>query len=97
MKGSLYCSLPFRLMGKEATRFIASMVPHTESTRGGNVFRYVSRLVSALAEPPETRNIYWHCYFTDEAKKGLYSPAMRESQRYRVYLPPGYGQSDASL
>ncbi len=79
MKGSLYFSLPFRLMGKKMTNLVASMVPHTETTRGRNMFRYMSRLVSALAEPPETRNIYWHCFFTGEAKKELYSDTMHNA------------------
>lgn len=49
------------------------------------MFRYMSRLISALAEPPATRNIYWHCIFTGEAKKELYTPAMQSGLTHDAF------------
>ncbi|MDI6756537.1 MAG: asparagine synthase (glutamine-hydrolyzing) [Endomicrobiia bacterium] len=77
MKGSLYLSLPFKILGKNITAGIAKMIPHTETTGARNIFRYMSRLISALAEPPQMRHIYWHCIFTAEAKDKLYSDFMK--------------------
>lgn len=77
MKGSLFFSFPFQLLGDKATRFIARMIPHTETTKGKNIFRYISRLISGLAEPPARRNIYWNCFFTNTAKDMLYSDKMK--------------------
>lgn len=73
MKASLYFSLPFRLLGSSAMSRIAQWVPHTETTKGRNMFRYASRLLSALAEPPEIRNVYWFSFFTPAAKERLYT------------------------
>ncbi len=85
MKGSLYFSLPFQLLGKNITQKIASIIPRTETTKGKNVFRYMSRLLSALAEPPEIRNIHWHRIFTNEAKKSLYSEMFKEKMYNSQY------------
>jgi asparagine synthase (glutamine-hydrolysing) len=49
------------------------MIPRTETTRGRNMFRYLSRLLSALAEPPELRNVSWYSCFSPLAKESLYS------------------------
>lgn len=77
LKGSMYFSFPFQLIGRSATEKLASLLPHTETTQGHNMFRYAYRLITALSEPPEMRNIYWHCFFTDDAKKLLYSDDMK--------------------
>jgi len=77
MKGSMLFSLPFRLMGDRATKCLAGLVPHTETTKGKNKFRYISRLISGLSEPPARRNVYWHCFFTGDAKEALYSDKMK--------------------
>jgi asparagine synthase (glutamine-hydrolysing) len=89
MKGSLYFSLPFHLMGRRLTEHLARLIPHTETTKGKNMFRYMSRLVAALAEPPEIRNACWHSIFTPEAKHLLYSDgfAMQLTQNAFDYLP----------
>jgi asparagine synthase (glutamine-hydrolysing) len=77
LKGSLFFSFPFQLIGRNATEKLARLIPNTESTRGKNLFRYMYRLVTALSEPPEMRNIYWHAFFTNDAKKQLYSDRMK--------------------
>jgi len=85
MKGSLYLSWIFSLLGRDITRWISELIPHTETTRGRNIFRYISRAVSALAEPPEMRHIYWHCIFNAEARRGLYTSGMKDNL-IKVYL-----------
>lgn len=89
MKGSMYFSLPFRLLGRRGTEAFARIIPHTETTKGRNMFRYMSRLVSALAEPPEIRNAYWHSIFTPEAKRLLYTDGFKDhlTQSAFSYLP----------
>ena len=77
MKGSMYFAFPFRLLGEKGTKLISSMVPHTETTEGRNMFRYISRLISGLSEPPARRNVYWNCFFTETAKQSLYSDKMK--------------------
>ena len=78
MKGSMVFAFPFRLMGEKATKFIAGLVPHTETAKGKNMFRYMSRLISGLSEPPARRNVFWHCFFTATAKEELYSDNMKQ-------------------
>lgn len=78
MKGSLYFAFPFQIFGKKITEKLASLIPHTETTRGKNIFRYFSRLISALSEPAKLRNIQWHCFFTNEAKEKLYTDNMKK-------------------
>jgi asparagine synthase (glutamine-hydrolysing) len=77
LKGSLYFSFPFQMIGSKATEKLARLLPHTETTKGHNIFRYMYRLITALSEPPEMRNIYWHAFFTNDAKKLLYSDSMK--------------------
>lgn len=73
MKGSIYCSWPFRMLGKNATEKILSLFPDNESAKAKSKIRYLHRLVSALAEPPEIRDILWHCFFRNEVKEKLYT------------------------
>jgi len=61
------------------------MIPHTETTRGKNMFRYVSRLISGLSEPPSRRNVDWFCFFTNDAKNSLYSDAMKARIKSDAY------------
>lgn len=77
MKASLYFSFPFQLLGKTITEKIASLVPRSETTKGKNILRYISRLISALSDLPERRNIQWHCIFTNEIKQKLYTDFMK--------------------
>ncbi|MFH1368217.1 MAG: asparagine synthase (glutamine-hydrolyzing) [Elusimicrobiota bacterium] len=77
LKGSLYFAFPFQLIGRTATEKLARLLPHTETTKGRNMFRYMYRLITALSEPPAMRNIYWHCFFTNDAKQLLYSDQMK--------------------
>lgn len=79
MKGSVYMSFPFQLLGKNITEKIASFIPYAQTTKGKNIFRYIYRLITALSEPPERRNINWHCFFTNEQKEELYSDNMKKN------------------
>ncbi len=73
LKGSKYFSLPFQILGKEFTEKFSSLVPHTETSKPKSKFRYMYRLMSALAEPPQTRNVLWHCFFDNKTKYRIYS------------------------
>jgi asparagine synthase (glutamine-hydrolysing) len=77
MKGSILLHPLFRLMGGKATGFIAGIVPHTETAEAKAPFRYISRLISGLSEPPALRNARWHSIFTDTDKARLYSDRMK--------------------
>jgi asparagine synthase (glutamine-hydrolysing) len=81
MKGSSYFSFPFRLMGRKMTGALSALIPHVETSKSSNAFRYAYRLVSALAEPPEIRHIIWHSFFTNEAKYRIYSEDMHSAFR----------------
>ncbi|MFH1541426.1 MAG: asparagine synthase (glutamine-hydrolyzing), partial [Elusimicrobiota bacterium] len=81
MKGSLYFSWPFQILGKKNTEKLSSLIPF----RDKKYFRYLRRLVSALSEPPELRNIQWHCFFTNEAKQKLYSDNMKKNLHQNTY------------
>ncbi|MFA5859208.1 MAG: asparagine synthase (glutamine-hydrolyzing) [Elusimicrobiota bacterium] len=81
MKGSLYAGLPFKLLGRKNTLRLAEMLPHTETAGNIKMFRYMYRLVSALAEPPQRRNVYWHSYFDNTAKDKIYSVDMRNDMK----------------
>ncbi|OQA91406.1 MAG: Asparagine synthetase (glutamine-hydrolyzing) 1 [Elusimicrobia bacterium ADurb.Bin231] len=70
MKGSLYFSFPFRVLGRNLTNIAASLIPFKKNKK---YFRYLYRLVSALSEPPELRNIQWHCFFNREMKDSIYT------------------------
>jgi len=85
MKGSMYFSFPFRLLGEKGTKLISRIVPHTETTRGKNMFRYVSRLISGLSETPARRNVDWFCFFTNDAKQNLYSDKMKSEIKSDAY------------
>lgn len=78
MKGSILFSAPFRLLGDKGTKLLASLVPRTETTKGRNMFRYISKMIAGLAEPASRRNVYWHCFFTGEAKDLLYTDDMKQ-------------------
>jgi asparagine synthase (glutamine-hydrolysing) len=77
-KGSLYFSPPFQIIGKTLTLQLASLIPHIETAKARNIFRYMYRLFYALHERPERRIILWHCFFDNEAKYRIYSDMMRE-------------------
>ncbi|OGS22588.1 MAG: asparagine synthase (glutamine-hydrolyzing) [Elusimicrobia bacterium RIFOXYA2_FULL_39_19] len=77
MKGSAYFGFPFRLMGKNLTKHLANLIPHTESANAKSKFRYMNRMFSALAETPGRRNAIWHCYFDNETKNRIYSKEMK--------------------
>lgn len=77
MKGSKYASIPFRLLGKDITCKLASLLPKIETTKEKHVFKHMNRLFSALAEPPEKRNVIWHSFFTDDVKFRIYSNDMK--------------------
>jgi len=79
MKASMYFGWPFRLMGQSFSKKIASIIPHVETTKGKNMFRYMSRLVAALGEPPPVRNINWHTFFTSQARNAIYTDDMKAS------------------
>ena len=74
MKGSLYFSFPFQILGKNITEKLSSLIPF----KNKKYFRYLRRLVSALSEPAKLRNIQWHCFFSNEAKKNLYTDNMKK-------------------
>jgi len=74
MKGSLYFAFPFQILGKKITEKLSSLVPFKDK----KYFRYLRRLVSALSEPPELRNIQWHRFFSNEAKEKLYTDNMKK-------------------
>ncbi|PKM92588.1 MAG: asparagine synthetase B, partial [Elusimicrobia bacterium HGW-Elusimicrobia-4] len=81
MKGSIYFSLPFQILGKNITEKIASLIPFKDK----KYFRYLRRLVSALSEPAELRNIQWHCFFTNEEKEKLYADNMKKNLYNNCY------------
>lgn len=85
MKGSIYMSFPFRILGKNITEKLASFIPYAQTTKGKNIFRYIYRLITALSEPPERRNINWHCFFTNEQKEKLYSDNLKENLYNSAY------------
>ena len=74
MKGSVYLSLPFQILGKNTTEKFSSLIPF----KNKKYFRYLRRLVSALSEPAKLRNIQWHCFFSNEAKENLYTDNMKK-------------------
>jgi asparagine synthase (glutamine-hydrolysing) len=78
IKGSQVLGVPFRLLGKEGTRRLASVLPQVETTKSKSMFKHMHRLFSALAEPPERRNMLWHSYFTHETKMRVYGRDMKE-------------------
>lgn len=87
LKGSKYASLPFRLLGKGITHKLTSLLPRVETTKPKSLFRYMNRLFSALAEPPEIRNVIWHSFFTNDLKYSIYSQDMynqfKDNDSYR--------------
>ncbi|MBN1384052.1 MAG: asparagine synthase (glutamine-hydrolyzing) [Elusimicrobia bacterium] len=85
MKGSIYMSFPFQILGKTITKKLASLIPYAHTTKGRNIFRYIHRLLIALSEAPERRNINWHCFFTNEQKQELYSDNMKENLYNKGY------------
>ncbi|MDD5688003.1 MAG: asparagine synthase (glutamine-hydrolyzing) [Elusimicrobia bacterium] len=74
MKGSLYFSFPFQILGKKLTENLASLIPF----KNKKYFRYLWRLISALSEPVALRNIQWHYFFSNEAKENLYTDNMQK-------------------
>ena len=74
MKGSIYFSLPFQILGKNTTKKLSSLIPF----KNKKYFRYLQRLVSALSEPPKLRNIQWHCFFSNELKEKIYTEKMKK-------------------
>jgi len=82
MKGSMYFSLPFQLIGKKNTEKLAAIIPYKKSKK---YFRYLYRMVSSLSEPPALRNINWHCFFSNDAKENLYSDKFKSILTYNAY------------
>ncbi|MEW6556589.1 MAG: asparagine synthase (glutamine-hydrolyzing) [Elusimicrobiota bacterium] len=85
MKGALYFSPLFRMLGKKLTGKIANLIPHTETAVGKNIFRYISRFIQGLPNRAATRNIQWHCYFTNEIKENLYTDNMKKNLYNNAY------------
>jgi len=77
-KASLCFSPLFQIIGKTLTLQLASLIPHIETAKARNIFRYMYRLFYALYEKPARRIILWHCFFDNEAKYKIYSDMMRE-------------------
>jgi len=73
MKGSLYCSFLFQILGKKFTLYLSSLLPHIETSKSKNIFRYLYRLTSALPYPAAKRHVLWHRFFTNELKSQIYS------------------------
>jgi len=82
MKSSMLLSIPFQILGKQITSRISSMIP---SAKEKTLLRSVSRLISALSDSPERRNIQWHCFFSNESKKGLYTDNMENALQSDAY------------
>ncbi|MEW6039947.1 MAG: asparagine synthase (glutamine-hydrolyzing) [Elusimicrobiota bacterium] len=79
MKGGMYFGLPFQILGKTITAKLTSLIPHTETDKPKSKFRYIYRLLSALAERPAVRNVLWHAFFENETKLAIYSDDMKET------------------
>ncbi|OGS44957.1 MAG: asparagine synthase (glutamine-hydrolyzing) [Elusimicrobia bacterium RIFOXYD2_FULL_34_15] len=82
MKGSMFFSFPFQMLGSNLTKKIASFIPYSEEKR---FFRYMKRMISALSNSPELRNLQWHYYFSNEAKEKLYTNSMKQNFNNNTY------------
>jgi len=78
MKGSLYFSWLFQILGKKLTEKILNLIPLTETAEGKNIFRHIFRFIHELPNSAEIRNIQWHCFFSNEAKEYLYTDNMKK-------------------
>lgn len=85
MKGSLCFSIPFRLLGRGFTKMVTNLIPHTETTEGKNKFRYLSRLLSGLSEPPNLRNVIWFAFVNNQTKEAIYSDHMKSQIQQDAY------------
>ena len=77
LKGSKFFSWPFQILGKNFTEKFSKLIPYTETSKPKSKFRYMYRLISALSEPPERRNVLWHCFFDNNTKYRIYSENMK--------------------
>src|SRR3989339_367936 len=82
MKGSMFFSFPFQMLGSNLTKKIASFIPYSEEKR---FFRYMKRMISALSNSPELRNLQWHYYSSNEAKEKLYTNSMKQNFNNNTY------------
>lgn len=78
MKASLWQSIPFQLLPKKLVHSLINLIPQTETVKAKSPFRHLHRFASALTDPPERRNILWHCIFNNQIKYWMYSPMMKE-------------------
>ncbi|MFH1784734.1 MAG: asparagine synthase (glutamine-hydrolyzing) [bacterium] len=65
----------YKYSGGKIVNRILDLFPESSNQR--NLLRKAKRFSSALFEPPEYRNIRWHCFFNNEQKMKLYSKNMR--------------------
>jgi asparagine synthase (glutamine-hydrolysing) len=54
-------------------------LPHSTNRR--NFLRRLKRFVRGIAEPPERRYVRWICFFDNEMKGDLYTPAFNDLNR----------------
>lgn len=85
MKGSLYFSWLFQILGRKLTEKISNLIPLTETAEGKNIFRHISRFIHGLPDSAEIRNIRWHCFFTNEEKEKLYTDNMKKILHNNAY------------
>ena len=67
------------------TKNIASFIFGSKSANETKYLRYMNRLISALSDPPELRNLQWHYYFSNEAKNILYTDKMKQNFNSNPY------------
>ncbi|MGA2091727.1 MAG: asparagine synthase (glutamine-hydrolyzing), partial [Endomicrobiales bacterium] len=78
MKGSSLVALPFRVLGKAGTQFLARSVACQATGRAETALRNASRFVDGLSEPPDLRMVRYASFFTDELKERVYSPSFKK-------------------
>jgi asparagine synthase (glutamine-hydrolysing) len=85
LKSSRNIAFLFQQLGMKATRRLAGLFPHVETTQGKSPFRYLERFITGLALPPAERNAHWLSFFPPPAKEGLYTSAFREKIRINAF------------
>jgi len=87
---------PFEILGRKFYEKTGKMIPLVETTSVKNKLRYFRRFFTALGEPVPVRNVLWHCFFTNEIKRFIYSDYMNNmiKQNSYDYLVDVYNKPD---
>ncbi len=76
---------PFEVFDSSLYVTLSKLIPNLKVSFIKNKLRYFKRFLTALGYPTPTRQVIWHCFFTNELKNFIYSRYMKENVKQNVY------------